>query len=322
MQLIAIIIILLILACLEIGYFKIADLYNIIDKPNAKSSHGTITLRGGGVIFCFAGLIFYLFAGFQLNGDAVIHLAGKAHDIKKISNPDEYYQVNFELTKKLYDAFLKSNAKKFIFISSVKAAADKVDGVLTEDSIPNPQTHYGKSKLMDEQYIQGQPLPAGKSFYILRPCMIHVPGNKGNLNLLYQFVQKGLPYQLVAFQNKRSFLSVENLCFVIAKILENDIPSGVYQIADDEPLSTSQVVNVLGETLGKKAKLWSIPVGLINALAKIGDSFKLPLNTERLNKLTEDYVVSNEKIVKAIGRPLPVSSEEGLMRTFNSFKNK
>ena len=77
------------------------------------------------------------------NSDAIIHLSGKAHDLKKVSQPQDYYNANFELTKQLYDTFLKSEAKKFIFISSVKAAADIVEGILMEGMIPNPQTHYG-----------------------------------------------------------------------------------------------------------------------------------------------------------------------------------
>ncbi len=160
---------------------------------------------------------------------SIIHLAGKAHDLKKTSNLNEYYHVNYELTKKLYDAFLESNAKKFIFISSVKATADYVAGVLTEDIIPNPQTHYGKSKLMAEEYIQSQILPEGKSYFILRPCMIHGPGNKGNFNLLYKLIKKKIPYPLAAFQNKRSFLSIQNLCFIIHQLLINpSIPGGIY----------------------------------------------------------------------------------------------
>lgn len=254
------------------------------------------------------------------NCDVIIHLAGKAHDLKKTSNPEEYYEVNYELTKKLYDAFLKSGAKKFIFISSVKATADSVDGVLTEEHQPNPQTDYGKSKLMAEQYIQQQALPEEKSYYILRPCMIHGPGNKGNLNLLYQFVQKGLPYPLAGFENQRSFLSVENLCFVIKCLLESDVATGVYHIADDKPLSTHEVVEVLAQSSHKKAKLWKIPPGLIEAIANIGDVLKLPLNTERLHKLTESYVVSNAKIKQALGLDkLPVSVGDGLRFTAASF---
>jgi len=253
--------------------------------------------------------------------DAIVHLAGKAHDLKKNSNPEEYYEVNFELTKKIYDAFLNSDAKKFIFISSVKASADIVDGVLTEDNIPNPITDYGKSKLMAEQYIQSQALPKGKSYYILRPCMIHGPGNKGNLNLLYKFVQKGIPYPLAAFENRRSFLGIENLCFVISSLLQKEIPSGVYQVADDEALSTNEVVEILAKSLGKRPKLWAISKKLILALAKVSDLLYLPLNSERLNKLTENYIVSNEKIKSAINLSLPISTRKGLLATANSFKN-
>ncbi|TZF86453.1 NAD-dependent epimerase/dehydratase family protein (plasmid) [Pedobacter sp. BS3] len=257
----------------------------------------------------------------QLNNtDAVIHLAGKAHDLKKTSNPEEYYQVNYKLAKKLYDSFLESNAKKFIFISSVKAAADVVKETLTEECLAAPQTDYGKSKLMAEQYIQSQTLREGKSYYILRPCMIHGPGNKGNLNLLYQFVRKGIPYPLAAFENKRSFLSVENLCFVIKELLKNDIPSGIYHIADDEALSTNEVVQLLAEAIGHKPRLWHIPKAFIKAVAKAGDILRLPLNTERLTKLTENYVVSNAKIKAAIGKDFPVSAREGILRTAASFQ--
>ncbi len=254
------------------------------------------------------------------NTDAVIHLAGKAHDLKKVSQPQDYYDANFELTKHLYDAFLQSDAKKFIFISSVKASADTVNGVLTEDKIPNPETHYGKSKLMAEEYIKAQKLPEGKSFYILRPCMIHGPGNKGNLNLLYQFVKKGIPYPLAAFENKRSFLSVENLCFVIKEILEQNIPSGTYQLADDESLSTNELVTAIANTMELKPKLWKISASLINVVAKLGDGLNLPLTTERLNKLTENYIVSNQKLKKALGKELPITAREGLTKTILSFR--
>lgn len=255
------------------------------------------------------------------NEDAIIHLAGKAHDIKKISDPDEYYSVNYELTKKLYDAFLNSSAKKFIFMSSVKAAADSLENVLDECIIPSPQTHYGKSKLMAEQYIQGQPLPDGKAYYILRPCMIHGPDNKGNLNLLYKLVRKGIPYPLAAFENKRSFLSVQNLCFVIKNILEREIMSGIYNIADDESLSTNEVVSILAKSINKKPKLWKISPKWIRCIARFSDQFKLPLTTERLNKLTENYVVNNSKIKQALGVNLPLSSKDGLKITAYSFGN-
>ncbi|MCD0486884.1 NAD-dependent epimerase/dehydratase family protein [Pedobacter sp. MC2016-14] len=254
--------------------------------------------------------------------DALIHLAAKAHDLKRVSNPEEYEAVNYVLTKKLYDAFLFSKASKFIFLSSVKAAADTLSGVLKEDSLPKPQTAYGKSKLKAETYLAAQNLAEGKSLYILRPCMIHGPGNKGNLNLLYQFVKKGIPWPLAAFDNKRSFLSVENLCFVIKEILNHPhIPSGIYNVADDEALSTSTVVSILAASLQQEPKLWFLPKGLVCKLAKLGDTLRLPLNTERLTKLTESYVADNSKIKQVLQQDLPLSAREGLKLTANSFHN-
>ncbi len=251
----------------------------------------------------------------------VIHLAGKAHDLKNSSNPDEYYQVNTELTKKVFDAFLNSEAKVFITLSSVKAVTDVFHGELTEETVPNPFTHYGKSKLLAEQYILLKEIPEGKRVYILRPCMIHGPGNKGNLNLLFKLVSRGIPWPLGAFENKRSFCSLDNLMFVFKELIEReDIPSGVYNVADDIPLSTNEVISILAESQNRKPEIWSISRKLIAFTAKFGDVLKLPLNEERLQKLTDSYVVSNKKLMDAIGKPLPVSSREGLLRTFQSFQ--
>lgn len=257
---------------------------------------------------------------FEIKTDAIIHLAGKAHDLKKVSEPQDYYDANYELTKQLFDAFLNSEAKVFVFMSTVKAVADEVKGILREDEIPNPKTHYGIAKHQAEQYILNHKLPEGKRVYVLRPCMIHGPGNKGNLNLLYQLVSKGFPWPLGSFENQRSFLSIENLCFVIKELIENNsISSGVYQVADDESLSTNELIQLLGTSLDKKSMIWKIPSSLIRGVAKLGDHLHLPLNSERLQKLTESYVVSNGKIVSALGKPLPVASRAGLLRTFESF---
>lgn len=289
--------------------------------------------------------------------DAIIHLAGKAHDTKNEAAADVYFKVNTDLTKKIYDYFLAHKSiKKFIFFSTAKAAADKVDGILTEDVVPSPVGPYGESKIAAEKYIiekfkdyslklkdsskvdsdevdtenstlttDSKPSTINselqtKSVYILRPCMIHGPGNKGNLNLLYGVVKKGIPWPLGAFENRRTFTSIENLNFVIEGLLTKDVPTGIYNMGDDEALSTNELIEEICKSLGKKAHIWRLPKGLMTGIAKIGGALHLPLDSERLRKLTENYISSNAKIKKALGvEKMPVDAREGLKVTLKSF---
>lgn len=252
----------------------------------------------------------------------IVHLAGKAHDTSNTDSDEEYFKVNCDLTVKLFDLFLNSDIRDFFYFSSVKAVADTVDGVLVEDVHGIPVTPYGKSKLQAEQYLLKQKLPQGKRLFIIRPCMIHGPGNKGNLNLLYKVVKRGIPWPLGSFHNKRSFLSVDNLCFLLQSLIERkSVPSGVYNFADDDPVSTNELISLISETLHKKPRLWTVPIPMIKFIVRIGDVVQLPLNSERLKKLTESYVVSNSKVKIALDiQQLPVCSREGLIKTITSFK--
>ena len=253
--------------------------------------------------------------------DAIIHLAGKAHDTKNQTVADVYFKVNRDLTIKVFDYFLAHESiKKFVFFSTAKAAADRVEGVLTEDVVPSPVGPYGESKIAAEKYILAN-MPTDKQVYIFRPCMIHGPGNKGNLNLLYSVVRKGIPWPLGAFDNRRTFTSVENICFAVNGVLIKDVPSGIYNMGDDKALSTNELIEEICKSLGKKSHIWKLPKGMMTGLAKIGGWLHLPLNPERLRKLTESYVSSNAKIKKVLGvERMPVDAREGLKVTLESFK--
>lgn len=258
--------------------------------------------------------------------DFIIHLAGKAHETKNESLATEYFEVNTGLTQKIFDYFLDSDAKTFVFFSTVKAAADSIEnGVLTEEIDPKPVGPYAKSKRKAEEYILSKLTDAeqkGKKVYILRPCMIHGPANKGNLNLLYKVVSKGVPWPLGAYDNKRSFCSIDNMSYVIDQLtLRNDIASGIYQVGDDEPLSTNKLIELISVSVGRKAVIWNLPQGLMYRAVCVLGFFHLPLNKERLKKLTENFVVSNQKIKSALGvDKMPLTAEEGMKKTLDSFK--
>ena len=258
--------------------------------------------------------------------DVIIHLAGKAHETKNESIAQEYFEVNTGLTQKIFDYFLDSDAKTFVFFSTVKAAADRVEnGVLTEEVDPKPVGPYATSKWKAEKYILSKLFDAeqkGKKVYILRPCMIHGPGNKGNLNLLYQVVSRGFPWPLGAYDNKRSFCSIDNIAYVIEQLFQREnIAAGIYQVGDDEPISTNELIQLISASVGKKAVIWNLPKRFMNSMACVLGFLSLPLNKERLRKLTENYVVSNQKIKNALGiDKMPVSTRDGFEKTLESFK--
>jgi len=257
----------------------------------------------------------------NLKAEIWIHLAGKAHDLKGNAQESEYIQTNTNLTKKVFEAFLKdSQAEKFIFFSSVKAAASKVDGWLKEEDQFELDNPYGKSKRLAEEYLLSQELPKNKKLIILRPCMIHGPGNKGNLNLLYKFAKTGIPYPLAKFKNSRSFLSINNLIYIIDKIIESkDMMTGIYNVADDQTLSTNKLIEIMGAQKQKNIKLWNAHPSLIKLLAKLGDVLHLPINSHKLQKLTESYKVSNRKIKTALQiEKLPFTAEEGIIKTLKN----
>lgn len=275
--------------------------------------------------------------------DAVVHLAGKAHDTRanaSAENDQVYLDVNLGLTQRLFRALEEKRSLSgvpFIFFSSVKACADCVVpgkpgietspkgwGILTEEAEMAPATPYGKSKAAAELFLQ-EAIARGTKHrvFIFRPAMIHGPGNKGNLNLLYQVVRRGVPWPLGAFENCRSFASIENVCEVVWQFCGKVVEPGIYQIADDEGISVNRLIELIAQGEGKKARIWRCPKGVIRLVARMGDVMCLPLNTERLIKLTESYVVSNRKVLCALGmNRMPVPAETGLQKTIDSLKNE
>jgi nucleoside-diphosphate-sugar epimerase len=249
--------------------------------------------------------------------DVVIHLAGIAHDLSGSYEARDYDNVNYEQTKVLYDHFSKSSASTFVFVSSVKAVTDHAPDQIDETFEPNPKTPYGISKLKAEQYLNANPID-GKEVYILRPCMVHGPGNKGNLNLLYKFVKSGMPYPLGRYRNQRSFLSVDNFSFVIHNILDGNLPGGTYMLADTESLSTTDLVRLIYSALGRKIRIINIPKRVIGAIAGIGSLFHLPINKDTISKLTDSQVVSNKKLLLNLKQDLPVEADEGILKTIKS----
>lgn len=258
--------------------------------------------------------------------DAVVHLAGKAHDLKKVSSARSYYDVNVGLMQKIFRA-VQGKVGRFIYFSSSKAAdAEKMGECSNERFDELLKTHpdvtpYALSKYLAERYLLSfKPETLNFKPIILRPAMIHGPGNKGNLNLLWGIARRGFPWPLAAFENRRSFTAIGNVCAAVAELCARG-EGGVYPIADDEMVSTNRLIELMAETCGRKAHLWRLPKGLMRLAARVGDFLPLPLNTERLGKLTEDSFVDNSLLKKALGWDwMPIRAEDGFRTTLETFK--
>jgi len=106
-------------------------------------------------------------------------------------------------------------------------------------------------------------------------------------------------------------------------LIKEDIPDGIYNVGDDESLSTNDLIALMSKTMNKRNRTWKWNKSLIELCARAGTILHLPLNTERLNKLTENYVVSNDKLKKALGiNKMPVSAKNGFIKTIKSFEKK
>lgn len=257
--------------------------------------------------------------------DAIIHLAAIAHDIDGKIISQQYNDVNVGLTKKIFDYFIASSAHTFIFISSIKVVTECSTNPINEDANPHPQGYYAQSKHQAEQYILpfiGSDNTFNKSIYILRPSMIYGKGCKGNLRLLYNFVRHNVPWPLGCFDNSRTFTSIDNFCFIVKSLLQNRISSGIYNVCDDQSISTNSLVSLISLALNKKPRIWNIYKPVMTACAKIGECLHLPFNTMRLSKLTDNFLVSNIKIKKALNiEQMPFATHEALTHTIKSFSN-
>lgn len=260
-----------------------------------------------------------------LNGreQVFINLIGKAHDHKGNSSVDDYFEANVGCTKTIFHAFLESKATSFIHVSSL-AALEEFESLqpLVETDECHPISWYGKSKRQAEEWLMEQKLPENKKLIIIRPPMVHGPGDKGNLGLLYKLISKGVPYPLASFDNRRSFIGIDNFQYFIEQIIErnNVLETGIYHVADDEAVSTKEIIAIIKKVTGKKVLDLSLPTFVIKGIAKMGDIIPIPLNTKRLKKMTADLLVSNLKIKRTLKiEKLPVTASEGLEKTIRSF---
>lgn len=241
--------------------------------------------------------------------DAIVHLAGKAHQMEPIDD-QVYFDVNYGLTKSLLDKAILDGVAHFIYISSTKVYGDEINSVLNENSNCNPTDAYGQSKFKAEQYLQS--LASKINITIIRPPLIYGPEVKGNLIQLLQLCQKNIPLPFGNTQNARSMVFVDNLVALINTIIDQQ-STGIFIAGDRNTVSTDKLVSLIRLNLGKKKMLITIP----SILRKVIKQLKPRLYI----RLYGSFVVDNTNTNNKINFVPPYTTEYGIEKMVNWFKN-
>ena len=230
--------------------------------------------------------------------DTVFHIAGFAHDMRNADKiEDLYHKINVNATVQLAELAVKSNIKRFIFVSSVKAGGSSTFGVCsTEKDFGCPIGIYGKSKREAELKLLKIGKESGMHVTIIRPSLVYGPNAKGNIQLMMLGIKKGWFPPLPETGNKRSMIHVDDLVRAILFLANDDRANGEIFIATDSiPYSSRQIYNLMRIALGKSILKWSVPKFLFDMISLINHRIKY-----KVNKILGDECYSSAKL-EALG---------------------
>lgn len=241
---------------------------------------------------------------------AVVHLAGYAH---ARSSEDEIRRVNVGGTKALAEEAVRCGVKRFIFISSIQALAEKTfkGETLNPNTSAAPQGPYGRSKLEAEQLLRRLSMEGWMEVVIIRSPLVYGPGVKANFRNLLQLADKGIPLPLSALDsNRRSFLGISNLIDLILLCLEHPKAANqTFHVSDDDDISTAELFRRMGKALSKPVRKIPIP----QTVLKTG--LRLVGKGDWVDKLFGDLRVDIDETKRILGWKPKVTMEEELRRT-------
>lgn len=172
--------------------------------------------------------------------DAILHVAAIVHKKEKKSMEHLYTKVNKDLPIEVAKKAKSEGVKQFVFMSSMSVYGID-EGIISEDTIPNPKSKYGKSKLQAEKELM---LLNDKKFNIsiIRPPMVYGENCVGNYSRLSKLAKRIFVFPEI--KNQRSMIYIYNLCEFIRIIIEENV-GGIFFPQNEEYVSTSELVRLI-----------------------------------------------------------------------------
>jgi UDP-glucose 4-epimerase len=246
----------------------------------------------------------------------VVHLAGRAHILRETAaNPEaEFLRVNAEGTAALVRSAASAGVRRVIYMSSAGVlGSSSGDAPFTAVSPPRPHNAYARSKLAGELAARAA-AGARLELIVLRVPLVYGPGVRANFLRLLRWVDRGWPLPLGAVHNRRSLLSVWNLCDLLVHIVLNPAASsGTWLVSDGEDLSTPELVCRIGAAMGRRVRLLPVPVGVLQLFGRLMG--RQALITQLCGSLSLDIAPTREQLSWSP----PMSVDESLARSVNWF---
>lgn len=250
--------------------------------------------------------------------DVVVHTAARVHVMRDTATDPlaAFRAVNVEGTLKLAREAAAAGARRFVFLSSitVNGAGTEPGRAFTENDVPQPRDAYGRSKLEAEDALRTLAAETGMEAVILRLPLVHGPGAKGNLERLMRLVARGVPLPLGRVDNRRSMIGLDNLVGAVTAVLTHEAAANrTFLVSDQQDLSTPELIRVMGESMGKPARLLPVPVGLLRFAGGVAG------RGGEIERLTGSLVVDSSAISEALGWRPAVPPADGIAAMVRAF---
>lgn len=251
--------------------------------------------------------------------DAVVHLAARVHRMRAAANSiTEFRRVNVVGTLNLAREAARSGVQRFVFVSSIKVNGERTlpGRPYRADDTPAPIDAYALSKCEAEEGLRELAHQTGLQVVIIRPVLVYGPGVKANFASMMRWLRTGIPLPLGAIHNRRSLVAVDNLIDLIATCLRQAAAANqTFLVSDGEDLSTTQLLQLLGNFLGRPARLIPVPVPVLEAAAAVIG------RRDMVQRLCGTLQVDISKARDLLGWSPPITINDGLRRTARAFLN-
>ena len=204
----------------------------------------------------------------------VTHCAARVHVMAdQAANPlQAYRRANTDGTLTLARQAAEAGVRRFVFLSSIKVLGEKTatGARFHADTQPRPQDPYAVSKLEAEKGLRAIAAQTGMEVVIIRPPLVYGPGVKANFLSMMRWLHRGLPLPLAAVRNHRSLVALDNLVDLIVTCIDHPAAANqTFLVSDGEDLSTPDLLRRMGRALGKPARLFAVPQGVLEAGASL-----------------------------------------------------